>query len=245
MCGGEDTNMGRQLRIVNTERLIERTIRLLKENTTDEIIITANNDMFDNLGVEVIKDYGNTYKSRNNFRNYDVGCWVDGFIQLDEPVTYLFGDRYYSKEAIKTIVNENMGFVTFFGTNIEALTRGAIHITRPDCILAIKVNNLKVWKDNIAKAREMYYAGDLPMMPKCFTMYRLIHSYPVNKQIVAGAHYITINDASTAVDSDRDVEWVMNIERDNGNIIKTVQEQPQEKRYTNIMNKYDPFRRNW
>ena len=49
MCGGEykDFETPKQLTIINGERLVDRTIRLLKENGIDKIYVSSNDSRFD------------------------------------------------------------------------------------------------------------------------------------------------------------------------------------------------------
>ena len=52
MCGGyyENFKEHKALSVINGERLIERTIRLLKENNIENIYISSNDDRFSKYG---------------------------------------------------------------------------------------------------------------------------------------------------------------------------------------------------
>lgn len=49
------------------------------------------------------------------------GYWVDAFYPFETPVTYLFGDVFYSENALKTILNKSTEDVLFFGSNPKKL----------------------------------------------------------------------------------------------------------------------------
>ena len=118
MCGGDLTKSPKQLSVVCGEELVARTIRLLRENGVEDIYITSHNPIFDKFGVPRIEHQNNfSYKDRYKDRgkkkdNY----WLNAYVQLNVPVTYLHGDVFYSPEAIKTIVESETDDILFFST---------------------------------------------------------------------------------------------------------------------------------
>ena len=115
MCGGRyDTyfKSPRQLVKVNDEVLVERTIRLLKENGITDISISTNYDEFEYLNLPLLK-HNNSYRTVGKELE---GYWCDAFYPTNEPVCYIFGDVYFSEEAIKTIVNTNTDDIEFFAS---------------------------------------------------------------------------------------------------------------------------------
>ena len=74
MAGGHyhEFELQRPLTVINGERLIERTIRLLRELGVTDIAISTNkdNDVFDYLGLEV-------YKMDNSYHGY--GKRIEGY----------------------------------------------------------------------------------------------------------------------------------------------------------------------
>lgn len=90
MCGG-DYEFKKPLCEVRGEKLVERTIRLLKENNADDIVISTNHKDYDYLGLPIIKQ-----KKK--------GSWLCAYIPMEEPCCYIHTDVYYSEECIKTIV---------------------------------------------------------------------------------------------------------------------------------------------
>ena len=112
MCGGyyENFKEHKSLSIINGERLVERTIRLLKENGIEDYYISSNDDRF--------KEYGKILKHENTYRYEDgkiKGYWVDAYYPTKEPCIYLHGDVYYTEKAIKTILNYKPKINTMIG----------------------------------------------------------------------------------------------------------------------------------
>ena len=110
MAGGkfDKFKTPRQLLKVNGEVLIERTIKLLKENGIADISISTNNPGFDYLGVPIL-NHNNSYEVKSG-KIY--GHWCDAFYPTNEPTCYIFGDVYFSKEAIKTIIETKTCSIT-------------------------------------------------------------------------------------------------------------------------------------
>lgn len=115
MCGGiyRKWEQPRQLIRIRGEPIVARTIRLLREAGIDDIAISANNEIFEQFGVPVLR-HENSYDARG----YDdcTGHWVDAFYPTDEPVCYIFGDVVFSADAIRTIVEAETDSIQFFGS---------------------------------------------------------------------------------------------------------------------------------
>ena len=108
MCGGKYTDVSgpvpRQLINIHGERLVDRTIRLLKKFgvKTEDIAITisdpAVSKLYQTCGVNVIL-MTTTYVYNVHNRETS-GYWCDGFYDFHEPTAYLFGDVYFSDDCI-------------------------------------------------------------------------------------------------------------------------------------------------
>ena len=108
MAAGEGKRWGnykgvpKHLIEINGETLLGRTTRLLKEHNIDYIITTSD---------ERYKQYGETRPQSYN------DCEVDRFEDTgDKEICYLYGDVYYTDEAIKMIVDTPAKDVLFFGS---------------------------------------------------------------------------------------------------------------------------------
>ena len=111
MCGGhyKEWEKPRQLLTVFGEPIVARTIRQLKEAGVVDIAITADDPLFDELGVPVLHH-------RNDFYKDERGDWVDGFYPMSDPACYILGDVVFSPAAIKTIVETETDDIEMFGS---------------------------------------------------------------------------------------------------------------------------------
>ena len=75
MCGGRyrQWETPRHMTKVNGEEIVARTIRLLRENSVEDIAISSGNDIFKKFGVPVLK-HENTYDAEGP--NRTAGHWV-------------------------------------------------------------------------------------------------------------------------------------------------------------------------
>ena len=111
MCGGhyKEWEQPRQLLTVFGEPIVVRTIRQLREAGIDDIAITADDSLFDGLGVPVLHH-------KNEFYKDERGDWVDGFYPMNDPACYILGDVVFSPAAIKTIVETETDDIEMFGS---------------------------------------------------------------------------------------------------------------------------------
>lgn len=161
---------------INGETLLGRTARLLKENNIDGYIITGNDDRY--------SQYGKLISQSNN------DCEIDRFEEINEPVCYLYGDVYYTDEAIKTIVNTPVNDIIFFGSEDE--------------IFAIKIEDLNLFYTNKHKVKELYLEGKIN---RCigWEVYRSINNIPYEEHIITNK-YIKILDGTDDIDYPNDYE---------------------------------------
>ena len=92
MCGGnykDKFETPKQLLKVNGEVLVERTIRLLKENGITDIAISTNNPAFDYLDVEKLK-HDNNY-THNDIERHKKSekSWLNAYYPTEEPACYI------------------------------------------------------------------------------------------------------------------------------------------------------------
>lgn len=103
-CGGYYANFEypKPLVKINGETLIDRTLRLLSKYETEPFICCNPEEMAFNI-------YDNVLRVNYTF-NYleQTGYYLDLFdaVPCDEPCIYLFGDVYYSEDAIKRIMEK-------------------------------------------------------------------------------------------------------------------------------------------
>ena len=197
MCGGKykEFKTPKQLSIVKGERIIDRTIRLLKENGINDIYISSNNPIFDTCNVPRLE----------HFNDYDEGInkgyWLDAFYPVDKPVIYLWGDVYFTNEAIKTIVNYKTNKNVLFGTS-DALNKYHNNWGEP---FAYIVNDYKAFFKGINEVKKLYDKGKINRNPIVWELYRYLHNLDINIQRIT-TDYVCIDDGTIDIDKPEQIE---------------------------------------
>ena len=200
MCGGEYEKFKtpKHLSVVKGEVIVERTIRLLKENGIKDIAISSNNPQFDGLGVPRL-EHNNTYKQINGTQ---VGYWLDAYYPVEEPVCYIYGDVYYTDKAIKTIVEYQSNKNTLFGTS-DAKNKYHQNWGEP---FAYKVWDYTTFFKGIEDVKRLQDKGLTNRMPVTWELYRYLNNLDVNVQRVLDDTYICIDDGTMDVDSPEELK---------------------------------------
>lgn len=200
MCGGtyNDWETPRQLSIVKGEILIERTIRLLKENGITDIAITSNDKRFDNFGVERI-EHKNDFECNGSKKIK--GYWVDAFLPSEQPITYLYGDVYYSEQAIKTIIETPTDDVLFFASRY-IYHKGYSRLWEEP--FAFKVVNQKRFRKCIDICKQKSDKGLTNREPISWELYRVLNGYNINRHII-DKNFIAIDDYTVDIDCPEDI----------------------------------------
>jgi len=193
MCAGKGTRWNNYLGIpkhlieINGETLLGRTTRLLKENgITDYIITTHEPALYSPYGTCVPQKYND--------------CEIDRFDEeyVKGPVCYLYGDVYYTEEAIKTIINTPVQDVMFFGHYME--------------IFAIKIKDLGLFFSHKKRVKTLYMRNRLN---RCigWEVYRSIHNIPWDQHIITN-RYTYILDGTDDIDYPYEYEdWKKRLEK--------------------------------
>ena len=193
----------KQLTEVNGEPLIKRTIRLLKENGVEDIIITSHDKRFDNLGAE-------RYEPLNNHFSWDTGegYWLDAFTYelLNEPVTFLFGDVYFSEKAIKTIIESETDSTLLFCSYENQNDK---YIKEYDETFAYKVVDYELFKKHIDILKEIKDSGTYWREPIVWELYRSINNQDIGYHQLT-KNYVIINDETEDIDSVEEIELIKN-----------------------------------
>lgn len=192
LAKGGHTDFIRQLVQIGKERLLDRTIRQLRENGIKDIIVTGE---YTDIDAEVINPKNNTYDYKN-----DKGYWLDAFNGLlEEPTCFIWGDVYFSDKAIKTIVEGPSD--TFY---CSYKNESKDYIKNHDEPFAYKVADVKRFKRHIEMVKSLYDAGYCKRNPIVWEVYRSINGININKHIMT-RNYIAINDITCDIDSKEDI----------------------------------------
>jgi len=200
MCGGVYRfETPRWLIKVDGEPIIEHTIRLLRELGVEDISISSNLDCFDYLDVPIIKTENSYHAGPEKEKK---GYWTDAFVRLDEPVCYICGDVWFSKEALKTIIDTQTDDILFFGTQRPFHKAYKKHYEEP---LAFKVVNQKRFQECIEEVNSLWDRRLTKRFPIAWELYRVIDGIDVNKHLLGG-RFVGIHDFALDVDRPDDLD---------------------------------------
>ena len=191
----------RQLCEVNGEPLIKRTIRLLKENGEDDILVTSADPRFDNLGATRYEPLHNDWRPRQN-----TGYWLSAFPQelLNEPITFLLGDCYYSEDAIRTIIKTPTKSVMFF-CSYKNKDERYLQIKHHDEPFGFKVIDGVLFRRHIELCKRQFDKGVCKRNPICWELYRSLQGIPITVHRIS-TNVCVINDESCDVDTPENLE---------------------------------------
>lgn len=201
MCGGNYQHLAfpKAMFKVNGEMLVERTIRLLKENGIGDIAITTNSRDFNDMGVPILR-HKNSYRVDKNEDNH--GYWVDAFYPADFPVCYLFGDVFFSPEAIKTIVETPTDDIEFFASAPPYSDLYPKQWAEP---FALKVVNQNHLKQAVARAKMLQDKHIFTRRPIMWELWQVIKGTRIN--VIDYTNYTAINDYTCDIDYMDDLEY--------------------------------------
>jgi len=184
MCAGLGTRWSNYLGVpkhlitINGETLLGRTTRLLKENGITDYIITGCDERY--------KEYGELIDQT------DKDCEIDRFEEYPTNgyICYLYGDVYYTEEAMKTIINTDAEDIMFFGSEWE--------------IFAIKVKDKDLFYKHKHIVKDLYQNG---VVNRCigWEIYRSLHCINFNDHIIS-ERYTKILDGTDDIDYPEDYE---------------------------------------
>ena len=206
MCGGtyHKFKKHKALTEINGEAIVERTIRLLKENGINEWYITTNDTNF-----EKYNERGNIIHHVNNFEALKDGSvkgyWLDAYYITEEPTIYLHGDVYYTEEALKKILNYKAKENTFIGNEIA---RNPQHLNWGEPFGWIIVNP-QSFKEAIDKTKKLQDEGKLTRgYALSWELYRVLNNYDPNYMLINDNNYLSIDDETIDIDIPEQIEEV-------------------------------------
>lgn len=201
MCGGKykEIKEFRPLIKIDGESLVERTIRLLRELGIEDIAVSTGLDetALDFLDVPVLK-FNNSY----NLTSYNngTGYWCDAFYYTDEPVCYLMGDVYYSKDALRTIIDTPVNRIGFFGTD-RPFARG--YFKPYEEPLAFKVEDQELLHEACDKFRSYQDMGrdkwPFRRLPMSWELAQIIDNVNLY-HFIKGPSFIGVHDFAVDID---------------------------------------------
>lgn len=201
MCGGKypkDQTL-RQLIPIKGEPVIKRTIRLLKECGVNDISISGTDDRFEQFDVPLIRNENN-YQYGN-----ESSYWLDGFPLFEEPVTYIFGDVVFSRDAIEKIVSTEISDIMFYASAKPFASNYMKKWAEP---FAFKVFDNERFKKAINQAKQWQDEGKFTRMPVSWELWQVIQGTPIN---FIRPDYYAINDFTCDIDNVLEAEEIQKL----------------------------------
>lgn len=197
MCGGKYPHFSehKALTEINGEPLIQRTVRLLKSVTDEQIFITADDPKFSEYGI--ILPHENSY-SHDGIKS--TGYWLDAFYPYFLPgteVTYLMGDVYYTRRALNTIVNYRADQNTLFGTKYNKPWE------EPLAYMVVKYTE---FMNGVEEVKKLGDEGKTYRHPIIWELYRYLNDIDVNTHILKPETYVNIPHGGMDVDYPHEIE---------------------------------------
>lgn len=169
---------------VDGEKIISRTVRLLRKmiGECDEIIITSHDPRYEFLGSK-------RHEPLNN--HYEIDRFTEELI-VDDMV-FLYGDTYYTKDALKKIVRAEPEGLLFFG-DVKS-------------IIAIKVRDSKLFSAHKNNVKDSYLAGKIRKC-KGWQVYQSFQGQDMNEMPVIQNDFVLIEDETKNINTPDDYEEI-------------------------------------
>lgn len=214
MCGGDYTDQfktPKPLIKINGETLVERTIRLLKENGIEDIGISTLNPKYNYIEVEKLRHKNDYIHEARDLPKKSEHCWLNAYYPIDTPACYLAGDVYWSEEGIKKVIDTEVEDTMFFAAPGISDNRRYPRIKPHREPLGFKVVNQKHFRTAIDSLKDMIDKGIFGVDPVSWTLYKYLNEQPIdyngwnNDIFEKPGNLVRIDDITIDIDSERDI----------------------------------------
>lgn len=166
---------------VKGEELIARTVRILHgEIPGVEIIVTSHDERYEFPGSRRYEPLNNIYE-------------IDRFTRelITENMCFLYGDTFYTEEAIRKIIDEEPEDILFFGNETS--------------IVAVKIRDAALFREQVEKVRRLYLNEKIR---RCagWEVYRLFTGQAMEGDVDLTDRFVFIDDETRDVDTPDDYE---------------------------------------
>jgi GTP:adenosylcobinamide-phosphate guanylyltransferase len=170
----------KHLVVAQGETLLGRLVRQLRERSDEEIFIRANDPAYHVEGTTLVGDC-------HDNKAFDMFCYD----MLDDEVTFLYGDTFYSDTAIDTIMAQETPDILFMGTT--------------ESIVAISVGDVDTFKHHLERIKDYP-----PELIRGWALYQSLNG------LAQGDHsplsnYLLITDMVVNVNTEEDYAHLMNL----------------------------------
>lgn len=231
MCGGnykDQFETPKPLLKVDDEILVERTIRLLKQNGIKDIAISTDIDDYNYLGVKILENKTNYIHDVHGQMKKSQNAWLTAYYPLEEPACYLAGDVWWTEEAIKNIIDVEVKDTMFIcAPDIsDGRKNPSIKGREP---LGYKVQNQKVFRQAINDIMKQIDEGKFTYDPIAWNLYRYLNGIEMdyhgfgNDIFYTKGDFLAIDDLTTDIDLQKNIpalERLIRIEKGVEKMIK-------------------------
>ena len=183
------------------ERIVCRTIRLLKAYGIEQenIFISSNDERFNGFGVDRIR-----HKNGYIYGHEENHSWLEAFFPMIEPVCYIFGDVYFSEDAIRQIVQTETECVEFFASAPPFADEYMKTWAEP---FAFKVQNPKFFFEKIEECHKYDLEGKFHREAVSWELWQVIKGTELD--VIDYTNYHAINDYTFDIDNEEEAEEIM------------------------------------
>jgi choline kinase len=181
---GNHGGVPKQLIKIGGENLLERTVRLVKKlDKGAEIIISSSNPSCEVAGIR-----------RHAPINGDLEIDRFTYELIQDGICFLYGDTYYTEDALKRIIETKSAELLFFGSE-----KG---------IIAVKSGNSATMKTHIDRIKNLFLSGEIDNC-KGWQLYQSYINQPFG-DIVISESFVRIEDVSGDFNTPEDLERFKN-----------------------------------
>lgn len=195
MCGGKYGAFPKQLNKILGERIVERTIRLLRAYGVKDIAISTTNNFFDvtaeKNGVDILRHDNDFIYGKNTH------SWLKAFYPMNKPVCYIFGDVYFSEDAIRKIVKTETNSIQFFASAPPFHEKYTKDWAEP---FAFKVQDTELFFRKIEECHKYDLEGRFHREAVSWELWQVIKGGPLD--VIDYTNYVAINDYTCDIDDD-------------------------------------------
>lgn len=193
LCGGKYGDYPKQLIKVMGERIVDRTIRLLKAYGVEDIAISSNDPRFTDCGVPILL-HDNTFRYGRNEHK-----WLNAFYPMTEPVCYVYGDVYFSEDAIRQIVRTETDSIQFFASAPPFSDRYTKVWAEP---FAFKVMDPELFFQKIEECHKYDLGKRFHREAVSWELWQVIKGTPLD--VIDYTNYHVINDYTCDIDNEKE-----------------------------------------
>lgn len=167
---------------VNGEPIISRTVRLLRDLTDGEIIVTSHDERYEFKGSIRHEPLNNRLE-------------IDRFTEelIEDDICFLYGDTYYTESALKTIICTKTEDMIFFGNSKS--------------IVAVKVTDSELFRYHLNRVKQLYISGKLQKC-KGWQVYQSFVGQSFEEKPRPGGKFVLLDETTTDINTPEEYEVI-------------------------------------